>query len=67
MLIVGVVVQRVGGAAGGALVAVVVAQGLVAGPDAAFTAAFLVLAGLGGLGLAAAAWLASVEPRPVRS
>ncbi len=52
------VVQRVGGAAGGALVAVVVARGLADGPDAAFAAAFLVLAGVGVLAVAAAAWLA---------
>jgi hypothetical protein len=61
------VVQRVGGAAGGALVAVVVAQGLATGPGPAFTAAFLVLAGVGALALAAAVWLAVVDPRPVRS
>jgi EmrB/QacA subfamily drug resistance transporter len=54
------VVQRVGGAAGGALVAVVVARGLVVGPDVAFGAAFLVLAGVGVLALGATTWLARV-------
>jgi hypothetical protein len=59
------VVQRVGGAAGGTLVAVVVARGLAGGPDAAFAAAFLVLAGVGVLALAASVWLAVVDRRPV--
>ncbi len=61
------VVQRVGGAAGGALVAVVVARGLADGPDTAFAAVFLVLAGVGVLALAASAWLASVDPRRFRA
>jgi hypothetical protein len=54
------VVQRVGGAAGGALLAVVVARGLAGGPEAAFQAAFPVLAGVAVLGLAATTWLARV-------
>ena len=56
-------VQRVGGAAGGALVAVVVARGLADGPDVAFQAAFLVLTGIAVLALGAATWLAATGRR----
>ncbi|GAA0281717.1 DHA2 family efflux MFS transporter permease subunit [Cryptosporangium japonicum] len=55
------IVNRVGGALGGALFAVVVANGLPDGAEPAFHQAFWWLIGASTLGVLAAAWLAAAE------
>jgi nitrate/nitrite transporter NarK len=52
------IVMRVGGAAGGALLAVVLAGGLAEGVDPAFQAAFWLLTVASAAGLLGATWLA---------
>jgi MFS family permease len=59
------IAQRVGGALGGAIFAVILAARLPAGADAAFQQTFWWLTAASVLGLATAAWLAVAErPRP---
>lgn len=58
------IVQRVGGAIGSALFAVVLAGGLAGDVESAFHAAFAVMAGAGVLALAATLWLTSALRRP---
>lgn len=60
------IVQRVGGALGGAVFAVVLSRGLVSGPEPAFHAAFWWLTGASALGLAAALALLRAQRRDRR-
>ncbi|MFG1923468.1 DHA2 family efflux MFS transporter permease subunit [Cryptosporangium sp. NPDC048952] len=57
------IVNRVGGALGGAIFAVVVANGLPRGADVAFHSAFWWLVAASALGVLAAAWLTTAEAR----
>lgn len=60
------ILQRLGGALGGAIFAVVLATRLPDGTDAAFHASFWWLTGASALGLATAAWLTTAERRARR-
>jgi EmrB/QacA subfamily drug resistance transporter len=61
------ILMRMGGALGGAALAVVLTTRLPAGPAGAFHAAFWWLLGISLLGAAAAFWLAAVERRAVHA
>jgi MFS family permease len=57
------IVQRLGGALGGALAVIVLASGLPDGPDAAFHATFALLTAMSAAGALAAGWLLREERR----